>query len=639
MKRIWLTFLAVVLACLAPGGAEAKPLQLIETPFFEADVKAGKLPPVTDRLPNAPQIVTFKGAEKKRGRHGGDLLMLMGKPKDVRIMTIYGYARLVVYNEDLEIVPDILEKFEVKEGRQFTLYLRKGHKWSDGKPFTADDFLYYWENVANNKKLSKSGLNQKLMAAGKGPKFEVLNETTVRYTWDKPNPLFLPGLAGSSPLYIYRPAHYMKQFHPRYTDPEKLKEMATAKKKRGWAALHKSKDRMYRSDNPDLPSLQPWVNSVWPPSDRFVFRRNPYYHRVDLAGRQLPYIDTVTMAIVSNKIIPAKTGAGETDLQARYLRFDNYTFLKESEERNDFSVKLWKTVKGAQKALYPNFNVKDPMWKKLVRDVRFRRALSLGVNRHEINQVVYFGLGNEGNNTVLPLSPLYKKEYQTKWAKFDPKTANKLLDEMGLTKRGEGGVRLLPNGEPLDIIVETAGESTEATDVLELISDSWKQIGVNLFTKPSQREVFRKRIFAGKTVMSSWSGLSNGIPTADMTPAELAPSDKYQLHWPMWGNYMKTGGKKGKAPDMEIAKELVNLFKAWRVAGTKKEKEEIWHKMLEIHADQVFTIGIVNSTLQPVVVNNKLRNVPNEGFYNWEPGAYFGVYKPDTFWIAEKAGK
>ncbi len=627
---------AIVLAAIGPPKTA---WAFIEPPLLAAAVKAGKLPPIEKRLPATPQVVEFRTGERTAGRYGGNLRILMGKPKDVRIMTVYGYARLVDYDEDLRIVPDILQKVEVEEGRRFTLYLRKGHKWSDGRPFSAEDFRYYWQDVANNKELSPSGVNRKLIIDGKGPKFEVLNETTVRYTWDKPNPLFLPALAGSAPLYIYRPAHYMKQFHPRYTDPKKLAKMAAAAKLRGWAALHKSKNRMYRGDNPDLPSLQPWINTVRPPSDRFVFRRNPYYHRVDGAGRQLPYIDTVSMAIVSNKIIPAKTGAGEADLQARYLRFDNYTFLKEGEKRNNYSVYLWKTVKGAQKALYPNLNVKDPTWRKLVRDVRFRRALSLAINRHEINQVVYFGLARESNNTVLPKSPLFKESYRTEWATYEPGTANKLLDEIGLTKRGEGGVRLLPNGEPLDIIVETAGESTEDADVLELISDSWKKIGVNLFIKSSQREVFRRRIFAGQTVISIWSGLSNGIPTAAMTPEELAPSSKYQLQWPMWGNYIQTGGRKGEAPETAPVNELVALNKAWQGAESKAEKEKIWRRMLEIQADQVFTIGIVNGALQPVVVNNALRNVPLEGFYNWQPGAYFGIYKPDTFWFDGKTAK
>src|SRR5690606_37824621 len=143
-------------------------------------------------------------------------------------------------------------------------------------------------------------------------------------------------------------------------------------------------------------------------------------------------IDEVVMSLADSKIIPVKTGAGESDLQARYLRFDNYTFLKRAGKEKGFNVNLWRIAKGSHIALFPNLNVEDPVWREVVRDVRFRRALSLGINRHEINQVLYFGLALEQADTVLPESPLYKEEYAKKWAHFDLAQANALLDEMGL---------------------------------------------------------------------------------------------------------------------------------------------------------------------------------------------------------------
>src|SRR5262249_5555882 len=309
------------------------------------------------------------------------------------------------------------------EDRRFTFHLRPGHKWSDGKPFTSEDFRYWYEDVALNEKLSPTGLTQELLVDGEKPKVEFPDATTVRYTWSKPNALFLSKLAAPNPVYIYAPAHYLKQFHAKYADKAKLEELVKASGQRNWAALHTRKNTLYHNDNPDLPSLEPWVVTTAPPSERFIFKRNPFFYRIDAAGRQLPYVDRVAMAIADSKIIPVKTGAGESDLQPRYLRFDNYTFLKEAEERNDYQVRLWDTAPGAQLALYPTLNVNAPVWHTLMRDVRFRRALSLAINRHEINQVIYYGLAIEGQNTVLPKSPLYKPEYRSAWAKFDLKAA------------------------------------------------------------------------------------------------------------------------------------------------------------------------------------------------------------------------
>ena len=207
MKAI--AFLALLLAL--PG--TALPVTPVEPPMLRADVVAGKLPPIQKRLPQPPLVVQVESL----GKHGGTLNSLIGRARDTRLLVVYGYARLVGYDRKLELVPDILESFEVKEGRIFTLKLRKGHRWSDGQPFTAEDFRYYWEDVANNSELSPSGPPKDLLVEDKPPKFEILSDTLVRYTWHKPNPQFLPRQAGASPLFIYRPAHYLKKLHKKYS--------------------------------------------------------------------------------------------------------------------------------------------------------------------------------------------------------------------------------------------------------------------------------------------------------------------------------------------------------------------------------------------------------------------------------------
>jgi peptide/nickel transport system substrate-binding protein len=184
-------------------------------------------------------------------------------------------------------------------------------------------------------------------------------------------------------------------------------------------------DNMYEADNPELPSLQPWINTTRAPADRFVAVRNAYFHRVDPQGRQLPYVDRFVLAIADPKLIAAKTGAGETDLQARDLNFNNYTFLKQAEKANGYRTLLWRAAKGSHIALFPNLNVNDPVWRKVLRDVRFRRALSLAIDRSLVNQVLYFGLAIESNNTVLSGSPLFRDSFKDAWTRYDRKQADR----------------------------------------------------------------------------------------------------------------------------------------------------------------------------------------------------------------------
>src|SRR6185437_7425721 len=264
-----------------------------EPPSLAADVASGKLPPLAQRLPKTPCVVDISRPGWATGRYGGELRMLMAKDRDIRMMVVYGYARLVGYDEHLHLKPDILQSLDNDGNRIFTLHLRPGHKCSDGQPFTADDFRYYWEDVANNKDLSPFGLPRALLVDNRRPKFEVLDATTVRYSWDEPNPQFLSALAAPSPLFIYRPAHYLKQFHARYVGLEKANARAVAAGSRNWAGLYQKVDEQFRNDNPDLPTLEPWINTTPLPTTRFVLVRNPYFHRVDRMGRQLPYIDRV----------------------------------------------------------------------------------------------------------------------------------------------------------------------------------------------------------------------------------------------------------------------------------------------------------------------------------------------------------
>jgi peptide/nickel transport system substrate-binding protein len=634
MRIIALLIVSLLFAASA-GTPAALAVDWVEAPALADRVSSGELPPIAERVPMEPRVIDLEALGRETGRYGGTLSMLMGKQKDVKMMVVYGYARLVAFDESLNLVPDILESVEVEEGRIFTFHLREGHRWSDGHPFTTEDFRYYWEDVVNHPDLGGSGPPRTLLVNDQPPQVDYVSDTEIRYTWSAPNPEFLPALAGASPLFLYRPSHYLSQFHASHQDPDVLAAMVEEAGLENWRKLHLRVGRQYRPENPDNPTLQPWANSTPTPADRFVFLRNPYFHRVDTQGHQLPYIDEVVLTMGTTSLIPAKASSGETQLQARYLAFDDYPFLKEAEERNDYTVRLWRTAKGSQVSLYPNLNSEDPAWRELMRDVRFRRALSLGIFREEIAQVIYYGLVQQSADTVLPDSPLFDPSYRDAWIQYDVAQANALLDEIGLTERTSEGIRLMPDGRELEVIVTTAGESTEETDVLELIGSSWEQIGVKLLVHSSQREVFRNRIFAGQSVMAVWSGLTNAVPTPEMSPWELAPTTQQQLQWPMWGQYYESGGTAGVEADMPEAQRLLELFGEWQHAVSDEEKTAAWRAMLALYTDQVFSIGIVNSARQPVVVGNTLRNVPVDGVYNWDPGAYFGMYLMDAFWFDE----
>lgn len=607
-----------------------------EPEYLHEWLRAGQMPALAQRLPKMPRVVNVAAMGREPGRYGGSVRTIIGGQSDLRYMTIYGYSRLVGYDQTLTLQPDILESFEAENDTIFTFKLRDGHKWSDGQPFTSDDFRYWWEDVILNKSLTPGGGARELRPHGDLPRFEVLDPLTVRYTWETPNPNFLPSLAAPQPLVIAGPAHYLKQFHKKYQDDIRLSSLIQQNRARKWTDLHTKMSRGYRPENPNLPVLDPWRNTTAPPAEQFVFERNPYFHRVDENGRQLPYLDRFVLNVSSSAIIAAKAGAGESDLQATGIDFNDYAFLKDAERRYPLKVDLWKVARGSRVALLPNLNAADPVWRDVLRDVRVRRALSLAIDRHEINMAVFYGLGTASADTVLPESPLFKPEYAAAWIDHDPDQANALLDAAGLQKRDRDGVRLLPDGRRAEITVETAGESTLDTDVLELVTDHWRKVGIALFTRVSQRDIFRSRAMGGRIMMSIWYGLDNGVPTADMNPGQLAPTMDDQMQWPLWGMYYLSGGSQGTAPDLADAAKLVDLLGQWGRAASSFDRAQVWHQMLSIYTQQVFSIGLINSTLQPIVRVSNLQNVPNKALYGFDPTCYLGVYMPDTFWLKEE---
>ncbi len=204
-----------------PAAADTIPTPQ-ESAFWSAEVESGNLPPVQERLPKDPLIVDLAAKGREFGKPGGTLRTMVTRSKDIRQMVVYGYARLIGFNQDYELVPDLLASYENEGNRKFTLKLREGHKWSDGSPFTSEDFRYWWEDVANNELLSPSGPPDFLIVEGKAPTVTFPDETTVIFEWDDPNPNFLQTLAQARPPFIYRPAAFLKQYHEKYADAKSL---------------------------------------------------------------------------------------------------------------------------------------------------------------------------------------------------------------------------------------------------------------------------------------------------------------------------------------------------------------------------------------------------------------------------------
>lgn len=178
-------------------------------------------------------------------------------------------------------------------------------------------------------------------------------------------------------------------------------------------------------------------------------------------------------------------------------------------------------------------------------------------------------------------------------AGYDPAQANRLLDEAGLDRRDGSGIRLLSDGRPLEIVVESDGEAGEILDALTLIAEFWREVGIRLVTKPQERTNLRRRSIGGLTVMVAAQGLDLAVPTAIMPPTELSPAQPDHYAWPRWSMNVESRGRSGEACDVPEVQRLIDLDREWRHTDDAARQGAIWREMLMNHARNTWVIGTV----------------------------------------------
>jgi len=597
-----------------------------EAPMLRTKVAADKLPPVEERLPEEPRVIE---PLEEIGRYGGTLNTADLSPFNAiegRTLRRHGLFR---YSEDCtKIIPDIAKDYEVSEDKKtLTIYLRKGLKWSDGVPFTVDDIFFWWEDYMLNKELSPI-VGRFWKPGGKLARFEKVDDYTLRIHFAVPYPVVTQRghSFGSGQTSMYDPKHYLKKYHIKY-NPE-ANELAKKAGYTHWWELFKAvRNPGYDRWNLDLdlPTLDAYVIKKVA-STYQIWERNPYFWQVDTAGNQLPYIDRIVDRLYENQeILNMKVTAGEIDIVSFNLLLGDYPLFKENEKRGNYHAFMWKSAIGAAVAFAPNQNHPDPLLRKIMRDVRFRQALSLAINREEINEIVCFGLATPRQATVLPTCSYYKEEWAKAYATYDPQRANELLDKMGLKWDKGGKYRIRPDGKPLNILIEYYAGEGPKTAICELVKEYWEKIGIKITLKPEDRSYYAKRKDAGVLDIGLWhlDCVTELYGYGQPLSGRLLSFDGgwgWAKQWELWFN---TEGKDGEEPPKEI-KEFYKDMEDWASARTKEEYTRLAQKIFGFHAKHLIYIGTVGMSPWPAVVKNNLKNVPTQGWWSWD----------SNFWIA-----
>ena len=572
-------------------------------------VQSGKLPPVDERLPEEPMVIT---PWEEIGQYGGTWHRIATSASDTQLQAKVTYEWLVRYDKDgAAMIPNVAKSWDVnKDGTEYTFSLRKGMKWSDGEPYTADDILFKYEDEWLNTEVSKVPGDYK--SGGKPMVVERIDDTTFRCKFGAPYGLFMRVVAGLPGGQLeQRPKHYLSQFHAKYADKAKLDKLVKDGGFEQWYQLYGSKTDP--RTNQDIPVIYAWKLAGPHTKVPIVVERNPYYWKVDPEGNQLPYIDRIEFMVVeSGQQAQLRVMQGEVDMQARHLSFGNYPLLQESRQKGDYRVLRWDTGK-FDYILGVNQTNKDPVLSEIVQDKRFRYALSLGIKRAEIIEGLFLGLTEPNQVSPLKTSPHYWEAQAKDKTEHDPAGGNAYLDEMGLTKRDSDGYRLRPDGKRLSLVYEYSNAYPLFGDIGELLTAHWKELGIELIVKELARQLFEERSAANEIDVSTWTGSGEFDPMIQPRcfiphTAQANWGRQYRLWW-------DSEGKEGIEPTGDVRKAL-ELWDQAKQAVDEQEQIKLFRQILELNKENLWLIGVCTPAPTIVVAKNSFRNVPEMALFD-----------------------
>ncbi|HEY8456817.1 MAG TPA: ABC transporter substrate-binding protein [Actinopolymorphaceae bacterium] len=596
-------------------------------------VKAGKLPPLAERLPENPLVVE---PVEELGVYGGTWTTALLGPSDTPWLdkTVH-YECLMRWKPDFsEPIPNIAESVDIEaDGRQYTFHLRRGMRWSDGEPFTSADIAFAVSDVLLNKELSPVPPTW-LLTRNEAPTIQAPDDETIVFRFAEPNGLFLHNLASlvGAPLTAH-PRHYLEKFHASYSDG--VDAQAKQEGFSSWAELYFA--RASATSNPELPGLFAWIYTTpLGEGSRMVAERNPYYWKTDPEGRQLPYIDRVVFRIIQDQqVILLSASNGEFGLHARHINtLRNKPVLARSRKKGRYDFFDLEPSIANDMLVQLNLAHKDPVMRRMFGNKDFRIGLSYAINRPELIDAVVQGQGEPWQAAPRRESEFFDEEFAKQYTKFDVDKANEHLDRAGYARRDGEGFRLRPDGERIHFTVEVPTPTIKDfwVDAMQLIKGYWAKVGIDIDVKSEDRSLFYERKDANAHDAIVWQA-PGGLQDAILDPRIYFPFSSESGYATPWAAWFRSRGAAGEEPP-EPAKRQMQLYRQLEATVDEEERANLFRAILEIAKEQFWVIGTVAPSKGYGIVADNFHNVP-ESMPDANIYATPGPTNPEQYFISE----
>jgi peptide/nickel transport system substrate-binding protein len=632
-----------------------------QSPTLDDQVTGGKLPPVEERLPKNPLVLA---PIDETGKYGGRIRQYYGYEGYFE-ESQYGHSPLRWVDDGMGIAPGLLDKWSANaDNTVWTLHMREGVKWSDGEPADMNDVMFWWDNMTTRTDPANIDVPSEFCLDGtKLVTFTKVDDYTLTLTYTNPAPLTAKRLAmwvkgNIGPRWIV-PEHYIKQFLPKF-NPE-MKDMKTLQTK------------VLMRNNPDCPTLDPWMTTNYVAGTSRTSQRNPYYYAVDPEGNQLPYIDGIDeTSITDPQVRLLQIRQGSVDFQNfTDMTLADISTLMDNQDAGGYDVYLWDTGSGTSMMYFWNYDYPDttPADKKihdLYRNAKFKQAMSFALDRPTIQKSVYYGQGFPTTGTMSPKAfefnfnseaQAFFQKARDLYVAYDPEKAKQLIQDAGL-KVGADGKPTYPDGRKVQLRIDLPGDaSKECPDVLEIAKKNWEAIGLTVVVNQITPTAMDALWHSGKgQIHTNWE-VGDG-PDHLLYPSWVVPNEPDR--WaPLCGRLMQAIGtpsettEADKSPwdrqpprynpkDPEYAgtpiEQIQKLYNQAVVEGDELKRAQLVWQMWTIHEEQgPFFIGTVANPPRPIIVSRKLTNVPKKeqlklgGFVNPWMLPYPAITNPETY--------
>lgn len=604
-------------------------------------VAAGELPVLEERLPVNPKVLE---PLESIGQYGGTMRHPLLGSWSSRLYSFMGNENLVIWTPQWDdIVPNVAQSWEVNEdSSEFIFHLREGMKWSDGELFTADDIMFWYNDIMLNEAINPARPNW-LIINDEVVDLEKIDDYTIKFSFAAPYGLFLQRLAtpdGSDMVEF--PEHYVKQFHADY-NTENLDEMVTESGQPSWVELLQSKTGSRSNNgagwtNADLPVIYAW--RITEPAGgnvaRAVSEHNPYYWKVDTEGNQLPYIDRIEWEFLGDpEVLLLRTLNGEVEFMNYYANaLQNKAVFFDNMEAGDYH--FFDQIRDTANTLmlHLNLNTKNEVLRDIFQNKDFRIALSHAINRQEIIDTVFVGQGIPYQGAPKPTSEYYNETLATQYTEYDVAAANQILDGL-FPEKNSDGARLGPDGEPIrfDMIVD--GTRFPAwVNVLELVDLYWDAVGIDMNISAISGELLTERREAND--YDATANFSDGGLATLLNPGSfLMPGGAGSTFAPAWGAWYDLGAGtiEPQEPPADVLRQQ-ELYDQVKATADLDLQRTLMNEIIDIATDRFWAIGISLDMGQYGVVKNNYHNVPDAMPESWNYPDPFPT-NTSTYWIEE----